>query len=516
VRYLILLSLPLLLFSKEFKVASYNVENLFDTTYQGSEYKEYIPNRHNWTPKIQKIKLTHTAEVICDMDADIIALQEVENDAVLEALQKLLKRVGCNYRYRAIADKKNTTIHVALLSKFPIRRTSEIRVNYSSKDRNILEVLLDVDGYKLTIFVNHWKSKSGPESRRIRYAKALRKRLEKMPKGSEYIILGDFNSNYNEYKQMQKRHNDTSSKTGLNHVLQTVVNGRLVREKDIIYTKDLIHYNLWLELPKYARWSHNFYGKKEGLDAILLPPTLFDGKGLDYVDNSFAVFKPHYLFHKRGYINRWEYKSGKHTGRGYSDHLPIYAIFSSNPYYRAKNREDSLKEMTIDKLYSIDNGALDVVLKDVKVILKRGDSAIIKESIKGRGILLYRCAKALKEGESYDIAVYQLGSYRGLKEVLDMAIVSSKGSFSKESYYLKSSALDFNNRELIGEVVSSIEGIYRDRKLTIGEKSFPIYFKQRGTTPKNGTKIKIDVAQIGYYNGMQLVVWNPKDFKILE
>ena len=278
----------------------------------------------------------------------------------------------------------------------------------------------------------------------------------------------------------------------------------------------MVHYNLWLELPKYARWSHNFYGKKEGLDAILLRPTLFDGKGLDYVDNSFAVFKPHYLFHKRGYINRWEYKSGKHTGRGYSDHLPVYAIFSSNPYNRAKNREDSLKEVTIDKLYSIDNGAVDVILKDVKVILKRGDSAIIKESIKGRGIILYRCAKELKDGESYDIAVYQLGSYRGLKEVLDIAIVSSKGSFSKESYYLKSSALDFTNRELIGEVVSSIEGIYRDRKLIIGEKSFPIYFKQRGTTPKNGTKIKIYVAQIGYYNGMQLVVWSPEDFKILE
>ena len=515
-RYLILFLLPLFLFSQEFKVASYNVENLFDVTYHGDEYKEYIPNRHHWTERIQKKKLTHIAEVICDVDADIIGLQEVENDAVLEALQKVLQKVGCDYRYRAIADQKETTIHVALLSRFPIKRSAEVRVNYSSKDRNILEVLLNVDGFGLTVFVNHWKSKSGPESRRIRYAKALRKRIEKMPNGSEYIILGDFNSNYDEYRQIQKKHNDTSGRTGLNHVLQTIVGDMLVREKEIIHTQNFMHYNLWLELPKYMRWSHNFYGKKEGLDAILLPPTLFDGKGLEYVDNSFAVFKPHYLFHKKGYINRWEYKHGKHTGKGYSDHLPVYASFSTKPYHTSKGQKDTSKEVAIKQLYSMDDGSQDVILKDVKVIFKRGDSAIIKHSAAGRGILLYRCAKMLEEGQSYDIAVYQLGRYKGLKEVLDIGVVKSKGTFDKERYYLKSSALDFTHAHLIGEVISHIQGVYRDRKLTIGEKSFPIYFKKRGTAPKNGSTIKIDVAQIGYYNRMQLVVWSPDDFKVLE
>ena len=66
-RYLLLLLLPILLFSKPFKVATYNVENLFDAKYQGSEYKEYIPGKHNWNRRMVDIKLNHTAEVICDL-----------------------------------------------------------------------------------------------------------------------------------------------------------------------------------------------------------------------------------------------------------------------------------------------------------------------------------------------------------------------------------------------------------------------------------------------------------------
>jgi len=54
----ILLTLFFLSNLLSFKVASYNVENLFDTVEDGSEYKEYIPNnRHNWNKKTYKIKL---------------------------------------------------------------------------------------------------------------------------------------------------------------------------------------------------------------------------------------------------------------------------------------------------------------------------------------------------------------------------------------------------------------------------------------------------------------------------
>jgi len=126
VRYLFLFLLPFLLFSKSFKVASYNVENLFDATVQGTEYSDYTPGKHNWNQRMVEIKLNHTAEVICDLDADILGLQEIENSLIFEALIKRLKRVGCAYRYSAITHKKGAAIQLALLSRFPIKKKKEV------------------------------------------------------------------------------------------------------------------------------------------------------------------------------------------------------------------------------------------------------------------------------------------------------------------------------------------------------------------------------------------------------
>ena len=114
-RYLLLFLLPLLLFSKPFKVATYNVENLFDAHYVGTEYDDYR-KKHNWTKRMVEIKLNHVAEVICDLDADILGLQEIENINIFEQLKKRLSRVGCGYKYAAISSKKDATIQVALLS----------------------------------------------------------------------------------------------------------------------------------------------------------------------------------------------------------------------------------------------------------------------------------------------------------------------------------------------------------------------------------------------------------------
>jgi len=341
VRLLLLILLPFLLWAKPFKVASWNVQNLYDASFQGLEYREYIPGRHGWNEKMAQIKLNRTAEVICDLDADIIALQEVENAAVFEALKRRLKRVGCPYRYGVVTTKRNTPVQVALLSRFLIKKHKELLVNYAPGVRNILEAEVEVEGHPLTLFVNHWKSKSrkGVESKRLAYAKVLKARIDKLPKQREYMILGDLNTNYDAYLTLPKRLNDTGGRTGLNHILKTVEGSELLTESKVAKGSRGMHYNLWLEVPFRERWSHKFYGQKSTLDHILLPPSMFDGRGIDYLNDSFGVFRSRYLFTKKGYVHSWEIKNGKHTGRGYSDHLPIYAIFDTKPYMRIKESE---------------------------------------------------------------------------------------------------------------------------------------------------------------------------------
>ncbi len=59
-------------------------------------------------------------------------------------------------------------------------------MNYSPRVRNILEVEVDVNSESLWIFVNHWKSRAyhGVESKRMKYAKVLKRRLDALSKSS--------------------------------------------------------------------------------------------------------------------------------------------------------------------------------------------------------------------------------------------------------------------------------------------------------------------------------------------
>jgi len=50
----------------------------------------------------------------------------------------------------------------------------------------------------------------------------------------------------------------------------------------------------------------------------------------------------------------------------------------------------------------------------------------------------------------------------------------------------------------------------------MGGQKLPIYFKKKRSTPQNGAKLKIHYAQLGYYKKLQLVVFSPKDFTVLE
>ncbi len=516
--FLLLLS-PLLLFSKPFKVATYNVENLFDAHFQGREYKEYIPGKHNWNKRMVDIKLNHTAEVICDLDADILGVQEIENSIIFNALLKRLKQVGCEYRYGAITHKKGAPIQVALLSRFPISHQKELQVSYSPFVRNILEVEVEIEGNPLTLFVNHWKSKGrkGVESKRIKYAKTLQKRILTLSANREYIILGDLNSNYNAHLTLDKRLNDANGVTGIGDILQTTIHRKLVQKYQMLKAEKGTHYNTWQEVPFKYRWSHKFFGNRSTLDHILLPSSMFDHQGVDYLNNSFKVFKASYLFTKKGYINRWRYKNGKHIAKGYSDHLPIYALFDLKPYLNEKVTKNVTKTVSkdIEYLYSVESLDNEIVLKDAVVLLKRRNHAIIKQTTHGRGVYLYGCAKGLTEGYMYDLLVQNITSYHGLKEVTDVIKLKEKGKISLDSYHYPSQALHQNKLKQ-NEVIRNLVGRYQNKKITIEGKKFPIYFKKKKDTPPNGTRLKIDYAHLGYYKKLQLVVYSTKDFTVLE
>ena len=311
------------------KIATYNVENLFDLNRSGHEYIEYIPNtKANWNTKTYKIKLHNIAKVIKDIDADIIALQEIESLQALKDLRYTLKQEGVYYKFFKIANKKDTTIKVAILSKIPFIYTKELAVTSSYKYRNILEAKFKIDTQDLYIFVNHWKSKAGPESRRIVSAKVLRKRVKELGVDKNIILLGDFNSDYEEYKifKRKRRHNDTNGRTGINDVLHTKY--QTSKASDVKYNENYL-YNLWYDTKKSKRYTYIFRGKKEAMDNIIISQPLLNKDSISYKHGSITSFKKSYLFKGKN-IYRWKTswkKPRKHKGKGYSDHLAVIAEF---------------------------------------------------------------------------------------------------------------------------------------------------------------------------------------------
>jgi endonuclease/exonuclease/phosphatase family metal-dependent hydrolase len=312
------------------KIATYNIENLFDLKKDGYEYKEYLPNTSsNWNQKTYQIKLKNIAKVIKDINADIIALQEVESLQALKDLRFTLKQKGLYYQYFKIANYKNTTIKVAILSKIPFVYTHEVAVTPSYRYRNILEAKFKINGKELYLLVNHWKSKSGPESRRVVSAKKLMKRVSEIGEEKNIILLGDFNSHYEEYKlfKRKRKHNDTDGETGINHVLKSISYTENAKS-----TKTAVgeFYNLWYDEEIENRFSYIYKSEKETLDNILISSSLLKKNGIHYIQNTMHSYKPKYLF-KGKYIYRWQVtrsQSPRHKGKGYSDHLPLIAEFA--------------------------------------------------------------------------------------------------------------------------------------------------------------------------------------------
>jgi hypothetical protein len=63
-------------------------------------------------------------------------------------------------------------------------------------------------------------------------------------------------------------------------------------------------------------------------------------------------------------------------------------------------------------------------------------------------------------------------------------------------------------------IVRELRGLYRHRHLMAGGIEWPIHFHRRHWQPKEGSRLRIKRAQIGYYKGHpELVIWDRNDFE---
>lgn len=490
-----------------FTIASYNVENLFDLEEKGTEYKDYSFKTSSWNQTSFNIKIKNISQVIKDLNADILVLQEIESKKALFALKKNFPL----YKYYFFSKAKTSPIGLAILSKFEIINKENILINDSFVNRPIQVADIKIKNNLVKIFNNHWPSKRQKESQRILYAYELSNYLEKLNKNIDYILLGDFNSNYNEEQtiKIEKKLNDTFGVTGINNILKTSIKGELLTKKDLLLHNNS-HYNLWLDIYISSRFSSTFRKAKITPDNILLPKSLFDKNGFSYVDSSFKAFKPKYLFDKK--IKRWLIRKNRHLNKGYSDHLAISARFERKPYKKTIRKTLYF----IDDIYKNINIPANIRLNNVNVIYKHKNSAIIKDS-SNRSVYLYNCAQDLKLGFYYNIEVNRVDEYFGLPEIKKIKVLKQR-YFNRtyQNSYTSGNSHNILDDKYQNEILTNFKGTYNKGYFYFNKnEKIKFYSKELSFLPKNGKNITIISAHIGYFkNQAQLIIYKKSDINV--
>lgn len=186
------------------RVATFNVLNLFD------DYDDpYVENERSAKASDE---LGRIAQIIQRIDADVVALQEVENRPFLETFVKTYL-AGAGYEEVVLIEGNDRRgIDVACLSRFPIEwvrshRHMDFADAYGNPmrfRRDLLEVRIAPAGYvPLDLYVVHLKSKHGgsKETEAIRLGEAaavrdlLDRRLARDP-NALFAVCGDLNDQY--------------------------------------------------------------------------------------------------------------------------------------------------------------------------------------------------------------------------------------------------------------------------------------------------------------------------------
>jgi endonuclease/exonuclease/phosphatase family metal-dependent hydrolase len=255
------------------RLATFNVENLFARFRFEADVDPEHAVRDGWNVNETVFRIQDedskrlTGLTIKETNADVIALQEVENLDTLKRFRSVYLGGARAYPYAVSIDGNDPRlIDVAVLSRLPVvhvRTYQHVRANGSLIfSRDCLEVDVDVGGRTLTLFVNHLKSmldQKDPENgrrntreRRMLQARTVKRivadRFGGQPGDKPFVVLGDLN----DYLKT-----DAQGKPGITG---------LVRWDQVE--------NVVERLPSDDRWTHYFPGKGSLLEGY---------RQLDYV-----------------------------------------------------------------------------------------------------------------------------------------------------------------------------------------------------------------------------------------
>ncbi len=187
-------------------LVSWNVQTFFDAETSGTEYEDFKKNP-DWNRDSYQNRLDRLCGAISTLNADVFVLQEIENSNVIIDISNKLQTNAWNSKqqwvYSCFAKKEGTSIGIAVLSKYPLEnlKTHSLQIQSQKEEqpdsRLLLEVQIIAKEKTITLFANHWKSKSGGEQEteiwRDWQELQLAQQLNSFEKEKNVVICGDFN-----------------------------------------------------------------------------------------------------------------------------------------------------------------------------------------------------------------------------------------------------------------------------------------------------------------------------------
>jgi predicted extracellular nuclease len=304
------------------RIAFYNVENLFDIYDDPiTQDSEYLPtSKSQWTLERYEKKLSNLAKVIEGMDfPSILGMAEIENRKVLEDLvnQPIIKARNYNIAHFESPDERG--IDVAMIYKksdFDVKNMKYHRIKFAKdndKTRDILEVSGILRGTPLTVFVNHWPSRSGgaaeSETKRVQTAEQLKTAVDAIlqkDKNNQIVIMGDLNDEPDNFSLIQ--------------ILQAI----RWDGSNTLVSNSL--YNLAWAIKQAGLGSYYYKKSWETIDQIIVSghflsknstlvtdkQQIFNADFLTYLDKSTGIKAPNRTY------------TGPIYRGGYSDHFPVF------------------------------------------------------------------------------------------------------------------------------------------------------------------------------------------------
>ena len=303
---------------KQYAVAFYNLENLFDTLDDPQTFDEdFTPTgSYRYTDKVYRQKLHNIAGVFQSIGtgkvadgAVLIGVAEIENNRVLNDLlaQPEIKSRGYKYVWYNSRDERGIDVGLVYNPKFfklLLSKPLPVSLHGSNATRDVLYIMGTLLGDTVHVLVNHWPSrregKNESADKRDIVAAVNRKKIDAIlqanPK-ARILVMGDMNDNPT----------DASITTTLGAA----------------DNKAAALYNPWTQLFKSGKGTGVFERVWFLFDQVIVSNGFMQNKGLQY--DACEIYDRPFLRQTGGKFTGYPRRSfrGKFWNNGYSDHFPV-------------------------------------------------------------------------------------------------------------------------------------------------------------------------------------------------